>query len=509
MPTPILPVVANVEYVRPELTKYLARWGLVSDCIGGQEEIKARGDTYLPRPNATDKSAENEARFAAYLLRAVFYNVTGRTLQGMLGTVFQKHPELEMPDELDILNEDADGAGVGLEQQAKKALSFVLSFGRAGLLVDYPELSAPASKAQMESGDIHPNILLFFPWQVINWRTTLTNGRKLLSLVVIAETYVAEDDGFEAKVEKQYRVLRLVDGVYKVQIHRQVDKVWQVVESTPTDADGKLWDFIPFTFVGAENNDDECDLPPLYDLAALNVAHYRNSADYEEACYLLGQPTPWASGLTEEWVTKVLKGTIALGSRAVIPLPESGAAGLLQVAPNTMPKEGMEHKEKQMVALGAKLVEQRDVRQTATEASQNEASETSVLATSANNVSSAYTDALKWCAKFAGVESDEIKYKLSTEFEKRFASATDLLAIVQMWQANAISDVEMRQVLTKTGVATQDMEKWKEAIETAGPDLSVPVKAQELADKEAESQMKADALAAKSEAAKKPAAPAK
>lgn len=149
------------------------------------------------------------------------------------------------------------------------------------------------------------------------------------------------------------------------------------------------------------------------------------------------------------------------------------------------------------------------MRQTATEASQNEASETSVLATSANNVSSAYTDALRWCAKFAGVESDEIKYKLSTEFEKRFASATDLLAIVQMWQANAISDVEMRQVLTKTGVATQDMEKWKEAIETAGPDLSVPVKAQELADKEAESQMKADALAAKSEAAKKLAAPAK
>lgn len=65
-----------------------------------------------------------------------------------------------------------------------------------------------------------------------------------------------------------------------------------------------------------------------------------------------------------------------------------------------------------------------------------------------------------------------------------------------MWQANAISDVEMRQVLTKTGVATQDMEKWKATIEEAGPDLSVPVKAQEMA----------DALAAKS---KQQAAPAK
>jgi hypothetical protein len=61
----------------------------------------------------------------------------------------------------------------------------------------------------------------------------------------------------------------------------------------PKRGDGEAWNYIPFTFVGSVNNDETPDLPPLYDLAVLNVAHYRNSADYEESCYMVGQPTPY------------------------------------------------------------------------------------------------------------------------------------------------------------------------------------------------------------------------
>ena len=59
----------------------------------------------------------------------------------------------------------------------------------------------------------------------------------------------------------------------------------------------------------------------MYDLAVLNIAHYRNSADYEESCFVTGQPTVWASGLTEAWVEDVLKGELRLGSFGGIPLP--------------------------------------------------------------------------------------------------------------------------------------------------------------------------------------------
>jgi len=485
---------AQVDYVRRELVSLQPRYDLVRDCVAGQLKIKDAGTKYLPQPNETDLSAQNQTRYKQYKERAVFYNVTGRTLSGMLGTVFQRTPEIQFAEDLDVLKHDADGGGVGLDQQAKKALSFVLQFGRAGLLVDYPQTAAPATKADLQAGRIRPTITLWQPWDIINWRSSTVNGRRLLTLVVISEQWVIDDDGFATEEVRQYRVLRLVDGVYTVSICiEKEDKTgWDTSDFTPTNAEGKPWDFIPFTFIGAENNDPTPDLPPLYDLATLNIAHYRNSADYEEAVYMLGQPTPVLAGLTKDWVDDVLKGTIALGSRSAVMLPPGGTATLLQVAPNTMPKEAMEHKEKQMVALGAKLVEQRDVRQTATEASQNEASETSVLATSANNVSAAYVDALKWASAFIGADTEGLVYKLSTEFEKRLATAQDRAQLVAEWQANAISTTEMRGQLTKIGVATQDLEEYQAEIDTAGPDMGLPVKAAEMA-----AQAAADAAKAK------------
>jgi hypothetical protein len=481
----------KVTACRAELIDLQPRYDKVRDCVAGEETIKKAGTKYLPKPNESDLSTANETRYKNYLTRAVFYNVTGRTLDGLLGTVFQKTPHVEIPSSLEILKQDADGGGVTLEQQAKKALSSVLQFGRAGLLVDYPATSEAVTVADQQSGQIRPNITLWEPWDVINWRVATIGGQRKLSLVVISEQLVTDDDGFEADEVEQIRVLRLVNGVYVVELWQQdVDadgKPWLVVASyIPTDAAGKPWNFIPFVFIGSKNNDPTPDLPPLYDLACLNVAHYRNSADYEEACYMLGQPTPVVSGLTKDWVDDVLKGTIMFGSRAIVPLPAGGQAQLLQIAPNTMPKEAMEHKEAQMLALGAKLVEQRGSGNpvTATQVNQNEASETSILATAANNVSSAYSSALKWAGIFGGA-AGECVYKLNTEFQLRLASFQDRAQLVSEWQANAITTSEMRQNLNRIGVATLPLEDYQDEIDTAGPDLGMPVNAQKIAATEA------------------------
>jgi hypothetical protein len=105
---------------------------------------------------------------------------------------------------------------------------------------------------------------------------------------------------------------------------------------------------------------------PMYPIfAASNMAHYRNSADYEEAVYHAWAADAWFSGLTEQWVSDVLNGAIQLGSRAAhsSACPSTRSAGLLQpTLPNTLAKEAMDQKEAQMLALGAKLVEGSQVR---------------------------------------------------------------------------------------------------------------------------------------------------
>lgn len=456
----------NVNYTRQELKDAKKRYDVIRDCLGGEIAVKARGVSYLPMPNSSDTSDENSARYLAYKTRATFYNVTKRTLDGLCGQIFVREPVIEVPDQLNNIINDADGGGVSLTQMSKEAVYNTLGYGRAGLFMDYPATEGPVSKQQLDSGDIRPTFTLYSPEKILNWRTTTRGARELLSLVVLEEEVVSEDDGFEAKKTKQWRVLRLVNNVYTVQIWSQTQQANYVAKQTfiPTDASGQPLNEIPFTFIGAKNNDHRVDEAPMYDIAALNIAHYRNSADYEESAFMVGQPTPVFSGLTEDWVTNVLKGKVLLGSRGAISLPVGGAATLLQATPNSMPFEAMQHKEKQMVALGARLAEQRSVVRTASEANIDHTTASSVLASTAKNVSAALTWGLQWAAKFMGIADTKISFSLNTDFDIATMTPEDRRQLVEEWQAGAISWEELRTNLRKSGIASMDDAEAKEKI---------------------------------------------
>jgi hypothetical protein len=455
---------ANVAWIRKELEFFKRQYELIHDCIKGEQAIKAASTKYLPMPNSNDMSVENQARYAAYLLRAVFYNTTQKTLYGLAGQVFTKDPVIELPSELEVLKTDADGTNVNLTQLAKKCILKILAYGRSGILVDYPTIEEPASKAQLEKGDIQPIIRVYNPWDIINWRTEKRGAKKVLSLVVLKETYEDPKDEFEVEILPQWRVLRLTDMGYEVSIYRQSGTRrrglvgFEIAEGPfhPKNFNGEPIDEIMFSFVGSESNDERIDLPPLYDLAALNVAHYRNSADYEESCFFVGQPTPVFAGLSEQWVKEILKDKVVMGSRSAIPLPTGGTAELLQADPNSMPKEAMDAKEKQMVALGAKLVEEKVIERTATEANIDKSAEDSILVSSAKNVTMAFSWALEKSAQFVGASIESIKFILHTDFQISRLTAQDRAELIAEWQGEVISFTEVRDVLRKNGVATQD-----------------------------------------------------
>jgi len=473
----------NVAFIRPELSKLLPQYYLIRDCLSGEPTIKGARTVYLPMPNAEDQSKENKARYDSYLKRAVFYNVTRRTLNGLVGQVFMRDPVVKVPSLLNPIVENASGTGVSLLQQSKKALSLTLAYSRAGLLVDYPEVpEGGATIADLEAGRVRPTITTYSPQEIINWRLTERGAEEILSLVVLAESYTFADDGFEMKNAAQFRVLKLDEnGEYVMEVWSEPQpSAWDGSKTPkgnfqlskvlrPRGADGLPLREIPFSFVGSENNDPQPDNPNLYDLASINVAHYRNSADYEESCFIVGQPTPVLTGLTEEWVKDVLKGTVAFGSRGGIPLPVGGDAKLLQATENTMIKEAMEAKERQMVALGAKLVEQKQVQRTAFEAKVEATSEGSTLSSTAKNVQAAYVWALKWCAKFVGVPDTAITFELNTDFDIARMTPEERAQAIKEWQGGAITFEEMRAVLRKSGTATEEDEqaKTKIAAETA------------------------------------------
>lgn len=474
--------IPNVGFIRPELAKLLPLYYLIRDCIAGETTVKAATTKYLPMPSPSDQSKENKARYVAYTTRAVFYNVTRRTLSGLIGQVFMRDPIVKIPALLEPVQKDATGTGIDLNQQAKKSVALTLAYSRSGLFIDYPEVEgAGASKKDIDEGNIRPTINSYSPMEIINWRVMERGAKEVLSLVVLAESYVAADDGFEMKNALQFRVLKLNEaGEYSQEIWREEqgasvwdgnavgatkNKVFKATKTiTPRDADGKPFTEIPFSFIGSDNNDSSPDHPNLYDLASINIAHYRNSADYEEACFIVGQPTVALIGLTKEWVDDVLKGVVAFGSRGGIPLPTGADAKLIQAQENGMIKEAMDAKELQMVALGAKLVEQKAVQKTAFEAKVDATSSASVLSSTAKNVSAAYQWALEWCGVFVGVGEEGIEFKLNDDFDIARMTPEERAQAIKDWQAGAITWTEMRTALRKAGVATEDDEEAKQEI---------------------------------------------
>jgi len=286
----------DVKFVRSELSEKMPYYTLIDDCLQGAERVKSQHDKYLPVPEP-DVNTINSQRYLDYKKRAIFYNVTARTLSGITGLVYLKDANYSLPELLEPLKTDCTGEGISLAQLSKRALRWGMSFGRAGLWVDYPQTKRPATKDQIKSGEIQPVFRIFKPQDIINWRTKTVNGKVLLSVVVLKEEVDYEIDEFQVDKIENFIILRLRGDNYTVE---RIDG-----KTMESGGEVEVFDYkkgrfktIPFYFIGAENNDSEIDHPPIYDMAELNMGHHRKSADYEEAVFTVGQPTVWCSGLT-------------------------------------------------------------------------------------------------------------------------------------------------------------------------------------------------------------------
>jgi hypothetical protein len=441
---------ADITYTRPEVADRFDLWQLVSDACEGEYAVKAQGDVYLPRPNAFDTSQENQSRYDQYLARAVYYNATGRTLTALTGIAFRRWPEIVLPEGLDYLRQDASGSGVTLIQSVQGGVQSVLKAGRAGLLTDYPTVQGGVSRAANLREGVQATITRYDADSIVNWRTERVGGKQRLSLVVLSETFEQPDD-YGSTTLPQYRELALIDGAYIVRIWRQAGSKWAISEEyVPRNASGGPWREIPFTFVGAIKNDPSMGPIPLYDLAVLNLAHYRNSADFEDSVYLIGQPQPWMSGLDEAWRDHMEERGIYLGSRAPWLLPANGQAGLMQAEPNNLARQAMIDKQEQMASLGARLLDRSGAVSTAYEAESDDNNAHSVLSLTCDNVSSAYTQALQWAGEMMGARG-ETSLSIPTDFAVDKLDAPTLTALLAAVQAGKVPESDFWAALREAG----------------------------------------------------------
>jgi hypothetical protein len=276
-------------------------------------------------------------------------------------------------------------------------------------------------------------------------------------------------DEFGHEQKTQYRVLRLREDGYSQQIYR--DEEPYTDEFYPKKADGSVWDFIPLMFVGSKNNDSTVDDAPLSDIADVNIAHYRNSADYEESCFITGQPTLFIThNLSPEQFFEYNPDGIKLGSRAGHILGDTGSATLLQPNPNSLVMEAMKAKEGAMVAIGARIITDRGNNETAEGARIRFASENSVLGDIVQNLSMAIQQCLDWCGEFMGTAEDA-RFDINREFYDKTVDPQLVMSMVTLMDRQIISDRDIFERLKAGGIidAARTLEDVREELGDFSP----------------------------------------
>jgi len=434
----------SVKTLHPDYQLFSPKWRLVRDAVEGEHAVKRAPNRYLPEFVPPDTE-----RYKRYVERAYFMGVTGRTRSALSGMVFRRDPMVASPDEMYGIMENADGSGSSLMQIAKEGLGGVLDTGRHIYLVDYPSIDDSIDFETEQNIGARPLILSYHAEALINWRYQKLNGRRVLTLAVLVEIVHDEKNEFQHDLVKNYRVLRLRNGVYTHQVYDDGGSA-MTEEQTPRMAGGQPFDHIPLHIVGAENNDPDIDHAPLYDLAVVNLAHYRNTADLEEAGFITGQPTLHLD--TGEMDAESFAATnpqgVQLGSRTGI-VTQGGKVELVQPEERGLLFRLKEAKEQEMIGIGARIVQRGGPNETAEAARINASAEASALDQVVNNMSDGLTEALKDAAMFAGVDGSGIFYRLNTRFWEEELDSQEMMALIQLGDVGVISRRAQRESIRK------------------------------------------------------------
>jgi hypothetical protein len=309
-----------------------------------------------------------------------------------------------------------------------------------GLLVDYPEANPDATMADAQRLNLRPMIKMYKAEDIYNWRVGRVNNVTVLTHARLSEDFetVDAENEFKVKTEKRYRVLDLVEGVYRQRIFKKADNDTgqeQVGNDIFPKMNNQPMGFIPLVVIGADCLGIEVEAPPLIDLATTALHHYKQATSYERGCFFSGLPTMFVSGVNPAETEIAIGGAIA----NVLPRPDSKAWYVEVAGEFSALRTNLEDKKREMAVLGARMLEQQKASvESADTIARRQSGEESLLSATAQTISRGLTLALGWFGEWAAI-SGEISIKLNHDFVPAGMTSADLTALVASWQSGAIS----------------------------------------------------------------------
>lgn len=462
----------QVDFLHPQYEEFADYWARCRTVVRGSDAVKAEGQYILPA-----LSGQDPIKYSNYKRRSLFYEASGRTVQGMLGALCGKEPILEIPPSRDDFFDTIVPAMTPIKSFIKKIAEEVITVGRCGLLIDPPS----------DGGD--PYLSFREAESIINWHTRIIQGKEVLTTVVLREENIVAAK-FATYVSVQYRVLFLdgLSGQYTQEIYVEKEDAargdkdrFTIQETIIPTKNGQPLGFIPFYFINANGTTPEVSLPPIIGLVNVNISHYLSSADLEHARHFCALPIVYMTGFTDETEEQA---PLYIGSETawVTTNPNAKVGYLEFTGQGVQPLENaLKSKEDLMVILGANLLAPPKA---ASESAENQrmkrSGENNILSNIADSISEGLTKAVRDLAEWRIITGFEnISININKEYMQAEPDASLLTALTALLQSGAMSWDTFHYNLNKQGLIPDgtSAEDEREAInegEYARPVVSVP-----------------------------------
>jgi hypothetical protein len=424
-------VVSESPFVRSlDVIAMMTNWGVMAAVTNGTEYLRDQSETYLPQ-----EPREDDEAYQTRIDRSVLSPYTSRLIETATGAILRKPIHIEGDQYWLDLAQNIDGIGSNINEYARRALVSSLTYGHSAILVDYPAAMGARNLAEERAQGRRPYFIHVDAAQIWGWRQASAMPGAPLTQVRIHEYTTRPLNEFGEEQIEQMRVI--YPGKYDLYTLGQ-----DVVEFSETG--GYSLDEIPLVPIYSNRRGMLQSLPPLLDIANLNLTHYQRQADLIHALHIAAMPTLVLEGWDDT------TGSTTMGVNYAIAMQPGNKAYYVQADATSFDAQAAELQslEMQMSSLGfTKLFGQKFVAESAEAKRIDQAQGNSVLSIISQELESALNQAFGFAAQYVGLEPPEIT--IDRDFDYYRLIGQDVSVLTQLNQAGKISDAMLLEVLRR------------------------------------------------------------